>query len=77
MTSIDVDLMGMRGIYLQTRVQELVQQFPGWRAERLPGARAFQSTYDKLVLASVLRVVLDMCEQSGNHNMSLVIPNGA
>ena len=46
--------MGMRGIYLQTRVQELVQHFSGWRAERLPGARAFQSTYDKSVLAYVL-----------------------
>jgi proteasome activator subunit 4 len=40
----------MRGNYHQTRVQELVQRFSGWRAERLPGSRAFQSTYDKLVL---------------------------
>ena len=46
---IDSDILGMRGIYHRTRVQELVQQFPGWRAERPPGARAFQSTYDKLV----------------------------
>ena len=46
---IDFDILGMRGIYHQTRVQELVQRFPGWRAERLPGARAFQSTYDKWV----------------------------
>jgi proteasome activator subunit 4 len=39
----------MRGIYHRTRVQELAQRFLDWRAERLPGARAFQSTYDKSV----------------------------
>jgi hypothetical protein len=39
----------MRGIYHGTRVQELAQRFLDWRAERLPGARAFQSTYDKSV----------------------------
>jgi len=47
-TPIDFDLLGMRGIYHRVRVQELVQRFPEWRAERLPGARAFQSTYDKV-----------------------------
>lgn len=46
---IEFDILGMRGIYHQTRVEELVQRFPEWRAERLPGARAFQSTYDKWV----------------------------
>lgn len=46
---IDFDILGMRGIYHGTRVRELVQRFPEWRAERLPGARAFQSTYDKWV----------------------------
>ncbi|KAI0274846.1 hypothetical protein BC834DRAFT_814888 [Gloeopeniophorella convolvens] len=45
---IDFDIMGMRGTYHQERVAELVQRFPQWRAERLPGARAFQSTYDKV-----------------------------
>lgn len=47
-TSIDFDILGMRGIYHRTRVQELAQRFLDWRAERLPGARAFQSTYDKV-----------------------------
>ena len=51
---IDFDILGMRGIYHRTRVQELVKRFPEWRAERLPGARAFQSTYDKSVLALTL-----------------------
>jgi len=74
---MDFDILGMRGIYHQTRVQELVQRFSGWRAERLPGSRAFQSTYDKLVLTYIFRAFLDKREQSGNHNMSLVIPNGA
>ena len=45
----DVDIMGMRSWYHGPRVAELVQQFPEWRAERMPGARAFQSTYDKYV----------------------------
>jgi proteasome activator subunit 4 len=49
----DFDILGMRGIYHRTRVQELVQRFPEWRAERLPGARAFQSTYDKSVPALI------------------------
>ncbi|KAI0308000.1 hypothetical protein B0F90DRAFT_1813347 [Multifurca ochricompacta] len=47
-TPIDFDILGMRGNYHRTRVQELVQRFPEWRAERLPGSRAFQSTYDKV-----------------------------
>ncbi|KAI0257360.1 hypothetical protein BJV78DRAFT_1277900 [Lactifluus subvellereus] len=47
-TPVDFDILGMRGIYHRMRVQELVQQFPKWRAERLPGSRAFQSTYDKV-----------------------------
>ena len=60
----------MRGIYHRKRVQELVQRFPEWRAERLPGARAFQSTYDKwvpilpysgLFLDSVNRVGTTIC----------------
>jgi hypothetical protein len=67
----------MRGNYHQARVQELVQRFSGWRAERLPGSRAFQSTYDKLVLTYILRAFFDKCGQSGDYNMSLVIPNGA
>ena len=46
---IDFDILGMRGNYHRTRVQELLKRFPEWRAERLPGARAFQSTYDKWV----------------------------
>ncbi|KAH9982676.1 hypothetical protein BGW80DRAFT_1433981 [Lactifluus volemus] len=45
---IDFDILGMREIYHRERVQELVQRFPEWRAERLPGSRAFQSTYDKV-----------------------------
>jgi len=74
---IDFDILGMRGIYHRARVQELVQRFPEWRAERLPGARAFQSTYDKWVPPLPSLAFLDKCEQSRDHNMSLVIPNGA
>lgn len=39
--------MGMRGVFHEARVAELVKKFPVWRAERLPGSRAFQSTYDR------------------------------
>ncbi|RPD81724.1 hypothetical protein L226DRAFT_527984 [Lentinus tigrinus ALCF2SS1-7] len=42
------DVMGIRGIFHEDRVMGLVQQFPVWRKERLPGVRAFQSTYDRI-----------------------------
>ncbi|KAM5538277.1 hypothetical protein V8D89_008164 [Ganoderma adspersum] len=42
------DILGIRGTFHQDRVSELVKQFPIWRAERLPGVRAFQSTYDRV-----------------------------
>lgn len=41
--------MSIRGTYHQGRVNELVSKFKEWREERLPGARAFQSTYDRFV----------------------------
>ena len=41
--------MSIRGTYHQERVEELVSKFKVWREERLPGARAFQSTYDRFV----------------------------
>ncbi|KAI0034951.1 hypothetical protein K488DRAFT_76958 [Vararia minispora EC-137] len=46
--SNDVDVIGIRGTYHLARVQGLVHKFPEWREERLPGARAFQSTYDRV-----------------------------
>jgi proteasome activator subunit 4 len=45
---IDYDIMGTRGTYHQERVLELVEKFKVWRKERVPGVRAFQSTYDKV-----------------------------
>ncbi|KAI0336090.1 hypothetical protein GY45DRAFT_1316150 [Cubamyces sp. BRFM 1775] len=42
------DIMGSRGVFYEERVAELVKQFPVWRKERLPGVRAFQSTYDRV-----------------------------
>jgi proteasome activator subunit 4 len=47
----DYDIMSIRGTYHQGRVEELVSKFKVWREERLPGARAFQSTYDRFVHA--------------------------
>ncbi|KAG5352050.1 hypothetical protein C0989_004042 [Termitomyces sp. Mn162] len=43
----DFDIMGMRGVFHKERVDELVHRFGVWRNERLPGVRAYQSTYDK------------------------------
>lgn len=45
--SESTDILGIRGSFHQDRVAELVRQFPIWRSERLPGVRAFQSTYDR------------------------------
>ncbi|RDB28522.1 Proteasome activator complex subunit 4 [Hypsizygus marmoreus] len=44
----DFDIMAMRGVYHKERVLELVDRFKVWREERLPGVRAFQSTYDRV-----------------------------
>lgn len=45
---VDSDIMSSRGTYHEGRVLELVKEFKVWRTERLPGARAFQSTYDRV-----------------------------
>ncbi|EMD41658.1 hypothetical protein CERSUDRAFT_110231 [Gelatoporia subvermispora B] len=42
------DILGIRGVYHKDRVLELTQKFEVWRNERLPGARAIQSTYDRV-----------------------------
>ncbi|KAI5124439.1 hypothetical protein M0805_008323 [Coniferiporia weirii] len=42
------DIMDMRGAYHSARVRELVENFKIWRQERTPGARAFQSKYDRV-----------------------------
>ncbi|TFK30307.1 hypothetical protein FA15DRAFT_662249 [Coprinopsis marcescibilis] len=44
----DHDIMGLRGTYHKERVLELVDRFKDWRNERVPGVRAFQSTYDRV-----------------------------
>ncbi|KAF8971515.1 hypothetical protein BDZ97DRAFT_1913988 [Flammula alnicola] len=46
--SVDHDIMSMRGSYHKARVEELVENFKEWRTSRIPGVRAFQSTYDKV-----------------------------
>jgi len=40
--------MGMRGTYHKERVFALVEKFKQWREQRIPGVRAFQSTYDRV-----------------------------
>lgn len=46
-TTADFDIMGISGGYHEGRVMELVKKFSIWRSERVPGVRAFQSTYDR------------------------------
>ncbi|KDQ54765.1 hypothetical protein JAAARDRAFT_71570 [Jaapia argillacea MUCL 33604] len=42
------DIMDSRGTFHISRVHELVEKFKVWREERIPGVRAFQSTYDRV-----------------------------
>ncbi|KAF5374850.1 hypothetical protein D9758_000077 [Tetrapyrgos nigripes] len=44
----DFDLMGVRGWYHMAKIEELVEKFKEWRAERQPGPTAFQSKYDRV-----------------------------
>ncbi|EJD55475.1 hypothetical protein AURDEDRAFT_109790 [Auricularia subglabra TFB-10046 SS5] len=44
----DADILGIRNGYHVKRIAELVIKFPEWREQRLPGTRAFQSTYDRV-----------------------------
>lgn len=44
----DFDLLGVRGTYHLGRILELVDKFPVWREQRIPGPRAFDSTYDRV-----------------------------
>jgi len=45
---VEVDVMGVRGDYHLQRVHDLVDKFRIWWDKRLPGVRAFQSTYDRV-----------------------------
>ncbi|KZT19390.1 hypothetical protein NEOLEDRAFT_1142177 [Neolentinus lepideus HHB14362 ss-1] len=45
---IDQDILGSRGYFHREHVLELVSKFKIWREERVPGVRAFQSTYDRV-----------------------------
>lgn len=57
------DLMGVRPTYHTERVQDLVKQFPIWREARVPGPRAFDSTYDRvgvLVCKWLFEAILDV-----------------
>lgn len=49
--SIDVDIMDMHGTFHLNNLKTLVEKFKIWREERIPGVRAFLSTYDKVGIA--------------------------
>ena len=73
------DIMGMRGTYHKNRVLELVERFNVWRQERLPGVRAFQSTYDRFSFNSMLalRCYLICPLQGGHHCLQVALSIGA
>ncbi|KAF9472467.1 hypothetical protein BDN70DRAFT_886944 [Pholiota conissans] len=48
MAPMDNDIMSMRGTFHQGRIEELVGKFKEWRIARVPGVRAFQSSYDRV-----------------------------
>jgi len=41
------DLLGVRDVYHKQQFTKLIQQFVVWRDQRLPGARAIHSIYDR------------------------------
>ena len=41
------DIMSIKTVSQASRFQELLEKLPRWREERLPGARATRSTYDR------------------------------
>ncbi|TFK57485.1 hypothetical protein OE88DRAFT_1651225 [Heliocybe sulcata] len=45
---LEQDILGSRGYFHREQVTELVARFKVWREERVPGVRAFQSTYDRV-----------------------------
>jgi proteasome activator subunit 4 len=46
----DRDPFHVRDSTHMSRILNLVERFPKWKAERLPGARVSHSTYDKVGL---------------------------
>lgn len=69
--------MAARGTYHEGRVLELVKKFKIWKDQRLAGARAFQSTYDRYVISLVGMKELPIClhsSQSGNISVQVAIP---
>lgn len=78
-TPVEADIMGVRGIFHEGRVMELVNNFPKWREERLPGVRAFQSTYDRYVtiLCCHFRSYLLSFEQSWCSSVQVAFPDGS
>lgn len=71
--------MGMRGTYHKDRILELVENFKGWREERVPGVRAFQSRYDRYELwqGSFDGSPIFFCSQGGYCDLQMAIPNCA
>ncbi|KAK7064490.1 membrane protein [Favolaschia claudopus] len=62
---VDYDIMGMRGYYHRDRMTLLVEKFHVWREERLVGARAHQSVYDRLVFSHIQWLTSVICCRVG------------
>ena len=69
--------MGQRGVFHEGRVLELAKKFKVWREERLPGVRAFQSTYDRSVCISQHQfndTKLRLFVKCWDHGLQVVVP---
>lgn len=74
---LDYDIMGMRGTFHKGKIQELVDNFKVWREDRVPGARAFQSRYDRQASFVIDRLSLLTHLQRGCNGMQMAFPVAA
>ncbi|KAF7306649.1 Membrane protein [Mycena indigotica] len=70
----DHDIMGMRGQYHRDKILALVQKFSGWREERIPGVRAFQSTYDRMGITICTFLFEHLLEPSAIAVFDYIVP---
>ncbi|KAF9568562.1 hypothetical protein CPC08DRAFT_679680 [Agrocybe pediades] len=71
---IEHDIMNMRGTYHRERIDELVEKFKEWRAERVPGVRAFQSRYDKVGVTVCKWLYQSLHDLHANSTFDYILP---
>ena len=66
--------MGIRGTYHKDRIEELVDGFKAWREERIPGARAFQSKYDRIGVTVCKWLFQSLHDVQANSTFDYILP---